>query len=50
MLWAEAGFRKVRGYRELGALAASLVLSPPSSLRSSFELKASEEKAGIKTK
>ena len=43
MLWAEAGFRKVRGYRDLGALAASLASSPPSSLRSSSELDASEE-------
>lgn len=50
MLWAEAGFRKVRGYRDLGALSASLALSPPSSLRSSSGLKASEEKAGTEAK
>lgn len=43
MLWAEAGFRKVRGYRDLGALAASLEASTPSSLRSSSEDASSEE-------
>ena len=32
MLWSEAGFRKVRGYRDLGALAASLAEAPASSL------------------
>ena len=36
MLWAEAGYRKVRGYRDLPALAAALASSTPaSSLRSS---------------
>jgi len=36
MLWAEAGYRKVRGYRDLPALAAALSSSTPaSSLRSS---------------
>lgn len=47
MLWAEAGFRKVRGYRDLGVLAASLASSPPSSLRSSSGLDTSEEEAGV---
>ena len=36
MLWAEAGYRKVRGYRDLPTLAAALASSTPaSSLRSS---------------
>jgi len=36
MLWAEAGYQKVRGYRDLPALAAALASSTPaSSLRSS---------------
>ncbi len=44
MLWAEAGFRKVRGYRDLGALSAALATSSPSSLRSSSDEVANEEK------
>jgi len=43
MLWVEAGFRKVRGYRDLGALAASLSSSSPSSLCSSSDEELSEE-------
>ena len=43
MLWSEAGFRKVRGYRDLVALAASLAEVPSSSLRSSCGPSASEE-------
>lgn len=50
MLWAEAGFRKVRGHRDLGVLAASLAPSSPSSLRSSSELEASEKKTVKPTK
>ena len=43
MLWAEAGFRRIKGYRELEHLVASLALTSPSSLRSSSEESASEE-------
>ena len=46
MLWAESGYRKVRGYRDLGELAASLDTSSPSSLRSSSEDEANEKKTG----
>ena len=50
MLWAEAGFRKVRGYRDLEALTASLAGDSPSSLRSSSESPASEESSSQTTK
>jgi len=50
MLWAESGFRKVRGYRDLGLLKTALASSPPSSLRSSSGLEASEKKSSSKTK
>ena len=43
MLWAEAGFRKVRGYRDLEALVASLAEGPASSLCSSSGPSASDE-------
>jgi transposase-like protein len=46
MLWAESGYRKVRGYRDLGELAASLASSSPSSLSSSSEAEANEKNSG----